>query len=296
MQTPKALPMSRRPRWPAVVFAIVASATMARAHATDAHADEARVPDGPVITLRVLLSVDPLDPPPEYDNCGAIGSLVAYTGENVRWCYQITNNTDVPLTRHSLQSSQFGTILSDFPFTLVPGASAFITRMDPVGASVQETATWHAYTPDTPDDFHDASIGTLTVRPGVELRVTASVDPLVLPPNYDYCGTQTVIPANPGRTVRWCYQIRNVSSIPRTRHTLVTTQKGLLLNDFPFTLVPDASAFLTSTQVMGAAAITEAANWTAFRPGPVHVSTAAATGRVLAVGDAIFIWGFDAGL
>lgn len=289
MQTPKASPTWRRSRWPAFAFAIVASSTMPRAHAADAE----RVPDGPVITLRVLMSVDPLDPPPDYDNCGDVGSLVAYTGENVRWCYRITNNTDVPLTRHSLQSSQFGTILSDFPFTLVPGASAFITMMEPVGISVQETATWHAYTPDTPDDFSDVSIGTLTVRSGVELRVTASVDPLAPPPGYDACGTQSVIPTNPGRTVRWCYTIRNVSSIPRTRHTLVTTQNGSLLDDFPFTLVPGASAFLTSTQVMGASAIEEAATWTTFRPGPLHVSTATAAARVLAVGDAIFISGFD---
>jgi hypothetical protein len=271
------------------VCAIIASATLPRAHATDAEL----APDGPVITLRVLMSVDPLDPPIEYDNCGAVGTLQAYTGENVRWCYRITNNTDVPLTRHTLQSSQFGTIISNFPFTLQPGANAFITRMAPVGDSLVETATWRAYTPDTPDDYSDAAIGTLTVRSGIELAVTASMDPLAPPPGYDECGTQSAIPANPGRTVRWCYTVSNVSSIPRSRHSLVTTQNGALLDDFPFTLVPGASAFLTSTQVMGASAINEAATWTAFRPGPVYLSTATAAGRVLAVGDAIFIWGFD---
>src|SRR5688500_14629588 len=107
MQTPKASPTFRRSRWPALVFAIVASAAMPRGHATDAEL----APDGAGITLQVLLSVDPLDPPGGYDHCGIDVALEAYTGENVRWCYRITNNSDAPLTRHSLQSSEFGTIL-----------------------------------------------------------------------------------------------------------------------------------------------------------------------------------------
>lgn len=289
MQTPKASPTFRRSRWPALVFAIVASATMPRVHATDAEL----APDGAGIMLQVLLSVDPLDPPGGYDHCGTDVALEAYTGENVRWCYRITNNSDVPLTRHSLQSSEFGTILTDFPYNLLPGSSAFLTVLDPASDSLQETATWHAYTPDAPDDFSDAAIGTLTVRSGIELVVTASIDPLAPPPDYDACGTQSVIEADPGRTVRWCYTIRNVSSIPRTRHSLVTSEHGSLLDDFPYTLAPGAAAFLTATQVMDASAIDESATWTAFRPGPTYLSTATGMARVLAVGDAIFIWGFD---
>lgn len=289
MQTPRALSARHSPRRLVLLVAILASVTMPRVHAADAE----RVPNGPAITLRVLMSVDPLDPPIEYDHCGTVGSMVAYTGENMRWCYRITNNTDVPLTRHTLQSNRAGTIISDFPFTLVPGASAFITRLEPISESVQETATWHAYTPNTPDDFSDDATGTLTVRPGIDVVVTASMDPVAPPPEYDECGTQNAIEATPGRTVRWCYTVRNVSSIPRTRHTVVTSQNGTVIEDFPFTLVPGASAFLTQTQVMGASALTEEANWTAFRPGPEHLSTATATGRVLAVGDAIFICGFE---
>lgn len=39
---------------------------------------------GPVLDLRVRLVVDLLDPPPDYNTCGATSALVAYTGENVR--------------------------------------------------------------------------------------------------------------------------------------------------------------------------------------------------------------------
>lgn len=291
MQILKASSTARSSRWLALVIAIAASATMPRVHATDAGS----APDGAGIGLTVSMSVDPLDPPTGYDNCGAATNLVAYTGENVRWCYQITNLSDASLTRHTLQSSQFGTVLSDFTYTLSPGASAFITQMAPVTASLTETATWRAYTPATPFDFTDSASATLTVRPGVELTITGSVDPVAPPPGYDACGTQTSIPAIPGRTVRWCYTIRNASSIPRTRHTLVSTQSGSVLNDFPYTLTPGASAFITATQVMGATAIDEAATWTAFRPGPVHLSTSTATARVLSVADVILITGFDPG-
>ena len=41
--------------------------------------------------------------------------------------------------------------------------------------------------------------------------------------------------------------------------------------------------------------IDEAATWTAFRPGPVHLSTSTATARVLSVADVILITGFDPG-
>lgn len=288
MQTPK-VSSTCRTRWPALAFAIVVSAMSLHMRAAEAQL----APDGAGITLQVRMSVDPVDPPDGYDFCGTVVTMVAYTGENVRWCYEITNNSDVALTRHSLQSSEFGTILSDFPFTLMPGASAFITRMEPAGDSRQETATWHAYTPDTPNDFSDVAIGTVTVRPGIEVEVTASVDPLAPPPDYDACGTESVIEVDPGRTVRWCYTVRNVSSIPRSRHDLVTAEHGQLLNDFPFTLVPGASAFLTATQVMAGSPIHETATWTAYRPGPAYLSTATAMGYALEVGDAIFIWGFD---
>lgn len=289
MQLPKASSLYRWSRWPAVAFATIASAASPPVHATEPGLS----PDGAGITLQVRLSIDPVDPPEGYDACGVVVGMVAYTGENVRWCYQITNNSDVALTRHTLTSGQFGTILSDFPFNLVPGASAFLTVMEPVGDSRKETAIWHAYTPDTPHEFSDVGIGTVTVRPGIEVVVTASVDPLAPPPDYDACGTQSVIEADPGRTVRWCYTIRNLSSIPRSRHDLVTAQHGPLLDEFPYELMPGSSAFLTATQVMGGSPIHETATWNAYRPGPAYFSTATAMGYALGVGDAIFIWGFD---
>ena len=51
---------------------------------------------GSGIELEVTLSINPLDPPSGYDPCGTATSLTAYTGENVRGCYRITNLGSAP--------------------------------------------------------------------------------------------------------------------------------------------------------------------------------------------------------
>jgi hypothetical protein len=238
------------------------------------------------------VSIDPPDPPMGYDFCGDSTSVAAFTGENVRWCYEITNNTAGNLTRHDLTSSEFGSILSNFPFTLVPGASAFLTRVEPVMVSRTETATWTAYNPGPVDQQASSDSASVTASSGITLEVTASIDPLVLPPNYDFCGTESVVASTPGRDVRWCYRVTNVSSISRTRHSLDSDRLGLILSDFPFTLVSGASAFLTQVETLGEATLTERATWTAYQPGPTHESVAVDQARAL-VDLAIFGNGFE---
>jgi hypothetical protein len=256
---------------------------------------EARPPaakGGGGIDLRVTVSVDPPDPGEGYDFCGDATVLAAFTGENARWCYEITNNTTTPLTRHDLTSPEFGAILTEFPFTLSPGASAFITRVEPVTTSRIETATWTAYNPGPTNLASDTDEASLSTSPGVELRVTVSLDPPVLPPFYDHCGTETVLVVPPDRDVRWCYTIENLSSIARTRHSLESDRLGVLLQDFPFTLDPDQSAFLTQVESIGTAGRLESATWTAFRPGPESVSSATGWAEV-GVALVVFADGFE---
>lgn len=158
--------------------------------------------------------------------------------------------------------------------------------------SLTETATWRAYNPGSPDDYTDTGAGTLTVLPGVTVLVTLSIDPIPLPPNHNVCGTQRVLSVPAGRTVRWCYRVTNHSSIPRSRHTVSTTRAGSLLVNFPFTVAAGASTFTTFTETMGSARLVETASWTAFRPGPVHVSVAEGSARALLRPD-VFIDGFE---
>jgi uncharacterized repeat protein (TIGR01451 family) len=53
----------------------------------------------------------------------------------------------VTLTLHTLEDSQLGTILLDFPYSLVPGSSAFLTQSVVLTGSVVNTATWTAFNP-----------------------------------------------------------------------------------------------------------------------------------------------------
>ncbi len=46
----------------------------------------------------------------------------------VTYCYEVTNVGPVTLTLHDLLDSEEGELLSNFPYVLVPGASAFITE------------------------------------------------------------------------------------------------------------------------------------------------------------------------
>jgi hypothetical protein len=262
----------------------------ARAGAADTAHDATTRGGG--LVLDVTLSVDPPDPEPGYDSCGSNIGLTAYTGDNVRWCYEITNNTGVTLTRHDLASSRFGAILSNFSFSLMPGAKAFITRVeDAVGARV-ETATWTSYNPGPVDLASDADSASLSTETGIELEVTLSIDPVPLPPMYDACGSETTLAVPPGRDVRWCYQVRLLGNTTRTRHTLQSTRQGTILDDFAYDLLSGNAAFITRVETMGETRLTESATWTAYRPGPVNVSTDRA-GAVANSAIDIFANGFE---
>lgn len=82
------------------------------------------------------------------------------------------------------------------------------------------------------------------------------------------CATTASVDALPGTKVTYCYQVTNTGGVALSRHTLVDSQLGTLLNDFPYFLAPGASAFLTQTAVITAPVI-NTASWTAYNPGPV---------------------------
>lgn len=247
---------------------------------------------GSGIDLRIRMAVDPVDPPPEYDPCGTATSLVAYTGERVRWCYRVTNNTGTTLTRHDLETTEFGVVLDDFPFSIAPGASPFITRVGDATTTLVEEAIWTAYNPG-PSDVHTATAAArVVVRPGISVEATLGLDPVGPPPS-DYCGTAHVLNVPEGRTVRWCFRLTNHSSIARTRHTLQTALNGTVIEDFPFTVQPGDDPWITVTQTVGSTSLEQSGTWTAFRPGPDYVSVATSNIARALVGPQLFLDGFE---
>ena len=63
----------------------------------------------------------------------------------VTYCFEVTNTGLTPLSFHDLEDSELGEILDGFPFTLVPGASLFITQTAVITQTTVNTATWTAY-------------------------------------------------------------------------------------------------------------------------------------------------------
>jgi hypothetical protein len=255
-------------------------------------AEPQTAPRGSGINLDVTLSIDPVDPPSNYDPCGTATGLIAYTGERVRWCYRVTNNSAVTLTRHDLETVEFGNVLTNFPFSVAPGGSPYTTQVGDVTTTLTEEAIWTAYNPGPVNQFVATDSALITVRPGITLAVTLGIDPIG-PPPADYCGTERAMNVPAGRTIRWCFRVTNRSSIARTRHTLQTPRAGTVIEDFPFTLVPNEDAFLTVTETMGSTNLQQTGTWTAFRPGPGYVSTVSGIAARALAGAGIFADGFD---
>ena len=101
----------------------------------------------PGISVEVTLGVDPVGPaPPDY--CGTERTMNVPAGRTIRWCFRVTNHSSIARTRHTVDARLGGTIIEDFPFTLVPGEDAFVTRTQTMGSTtLLQSATWTAFRP-----------------------------------------------------------------------------------------------------------------------------------------------------
>src|SRR5688572_691025 len=95
-----------------------------------------------------------------------------------------------------------------------------------------------------------------TADPSITLRKT--VGPGV---DINNCATTQSLAVPAGSQVSYCYRVTNTGNVALTTHTLVDSELGIILNNFPYTLEPDTSAFIIqSTTITGP--ITNEATWT----------------------------------
>jgi len=133
-------------------------------------------PDEPVINLPVsMLVVEPaieLAKTVGTDSsvCATTDEITVDEGTTVYYCYTVTNTGDVMLDIHNLEDDILGPILIDFPYDLMPGASAFITVSAVIDADVTNIGTW------------TASAGAFSV----EASDTATVNVIIEPDVYWY--------------------------------------------------------------------------------------------------------------
>ncbi len=120
------------------------------------------LPGTPSITLDKTVGTEPMV-------CAATDTIAVAPGTDVTYCYQVTNTGDISLGLHSLVDSELGTILNDFPYTLLPGASVFLTQTATIIDTTVNTATWTASNPGPMNVVSADDTATVTMVAGIEV-------------------------------------------------------------------------------------------------------------------------------
>lgn len=82
-------------------------------------------------------------------------------------------------------------------------------------------------------------------QPDLDLEVTVGIDTGV-----EYCPLTEFVEVPAGTTVKVCYSVENTGTETLVSHDLTDAKLGALLTDFPYSLVVDASVFLTETHTV----------------------------------------------
>lgn len=199
-------------------------------------ADRASLPsnDASPLSLRKTVSTDP-------HICALTKQTTVAQGTPVYYCYEITNNSTQTLDLHTLVDSELGTILNNFSYHLVAGAAAFITAEAVVDESVVNTATWTAS--NALVSYGAVDSATVAVnQPALTLSMGVGLDPQI-------CHSETSVSVAQGTPVYLCYRITNNSGLTLDQHTLVDSELGVILADFPYALAPASSVFVTAEYV-----------------------------------------------
>ena len=196
--------------------------------------------------------------------CAAGDSISVAPGTPVTYCYTVRNTGELDLVTHDLVDDRLGSLLNDFPYILAPSASAFLTSTAVITASVTNTANWTALTSGGASATANDTATVTVLEPSLAVTKTVGLDPAV-------CAATDAIVVEPGTPVTYCYTVRNTGELNLVTHDLVDDRLGSLLNDFPYILAPNATAFLTSTVVIDSAVV-NTATWTAVTSGGAAAS------------------------
>jgi hypothetical protein len=206
----------------------------------------------PSLTITKTVGTDPAV-------CANTDSVAVEPGTPVTYCYIVENTGIQSLVTHDLVDDRLGALLNDFPYVLMPGATAFLTSTVTITESVVNTATWTAQTSGA-YSASDNDTATVTVlQPSLAITKTVGTDAAV-------CAAADTISVEPGTPVTYCYTVENTGSQNLVAHDLVDDRLGPLLNNFPYMLVPGATAFITSTAVI-TSPVVNTATWTAQTSG-----------------------------
>lgn len=195
--------------------------------------------------------------------CANTNSVTVGSESMVYYCYEVVNTGNEALLQHTLVDDHAGLILSNFPYNLLPSASAFITQAVQVTASVNAMAEWTGKTAANvlAKGTDDAEV--IVIPPSLDLQKTVGTDKSV-------CAPTDVVNVVTNTPVTYCFEVTNTGQTNLVLHTLTDGHSGSVLNNFPYVLTPGASAFITDT-VVATASINAMATWEGETPGGENV-------------------------
>ncbi len=214
--------------------------------------------------------------------CATTGEITVSSGTTVTYCYEVENTGDQSFDTHTLDDDVLGTLFTNLPMTLDPGASFSVTETAQILETTVNTATWTAF--GTPDDAFAGDSATVTVAaPAIELFKTAGTDPKA-------CGKDSSLVIQFPGDVFYCYEAHNVGNVSFGLHDLVDDQLGVLLDDHVADLGPGQVLEVITDPVAIAATTVNSATWTANDPFFAEASAVATVTVAL-----LFMDGFESG-
>ena len=206
--------------------------------------------------------------------CAAGSAIAVAPGTRVYYCYTVRNTGAVELATHDLFDDQLGPLLTAFPYSVMPGDTAFLTASVVITADTTNLAAWTAYSSSMVTATDTATATVTMLGPALEMTKTVGLDSSV-------CASGSSISAPSGATVYYCYTVKNIGTIDLVTHDLVDDQIGSVLNAFPYLLSPGATVFITASAVI-TTDTTNIATWTGHTSGAAQASdTDSATVTIL---------------
>ncbi|MCG3197681.1 MAG: hypothetical protein GHCLOJNM_02171 [bacterium] len=177
------------------------------------------------------------------NSCALTKSVTVTEGAPVYFCFSIRNLSPLTFEQHTLDTSHTGNVLANFPYSLAPGAVAFITQELVTSASVVNVATWTvstnsgyvAYATDS------ASVNVITFTPTPTLTLTPSDTPT---PSSTLTDTPTSTPT-PTSTLT-----DTQTSTPTPTSTLTDTQTATPTPSNTVTNTPTLESTATDTPTL----------------------------------------------
>lgn len=206
--------------------------------------------NGPAIIVTKTVGLGP--------DCAVTNQLVITGATDVVYCYVIYNIGSVPLEFHTVVDDQIGVLAANMPGPIAPGngddSGIFFTWPTTLDRTVHNIVTWTA-TDSNGENAVTATADAWVIRPTIALTVTAGM-------GANTCGTQQILSTLPNTTATVCYQVRNISPIAFITHTLVDSQRGVILLNEADPLAPGEERTISQNVV-----VTESTNstitWTA---------------------------------